>query len=650
MQDEDRLPLTSTIEAEVRSAFAVPYREGGMGRSALLAALEKLDPTEQTLEAALAGAGFMPSNADDAPILRWIDASFSHWQARYPLDNALQNLIAHIRPLAAAFALTDDRFFIPGGHGLHRLLDAIHNGLNGWQASLGGSSQNALEGFREAVQRARRDFPSEPQVDNTLAAFQQKLRSHEAQLKQLDQVLLEREAATLVDDSARLRTAIAINQLLVAHQVPGSVARFLKSDWLESGIIIARRHGFDSDAWRNYIRTSQLLVDAVQPVTEDDLDGQQRLQQTMQQLPQTLSRQLESLQPDSDAVAGAVGLIEYALLRNMRGEDLGLLYAEPIQARGLPESGPPSDEDLIEAGIQAGHWYLVDSADGPRRVRLAGSLVNNLYLLFMDFTGARASRKPTAEFRALLSSGEARSIDVADSFCRAMVEAADVQATEQRAVMATEAAERQAREAEEQLELERQQHQATMTREAATAQRNERQTGDESHTFGRNPGEASQHEDTLHAQQQFEDHARQATEIPHAQTAKTTQAQAHQGTQDRSHVEQQHKTVLKAADRDSMPASESPYESNTIVKLQIPMGTWMGFHDRDPPLMARVAVRDLEKDSYIFTNREGIKLRELTVAQLIALIDRDMVDILERKTNFRETVNAMRQEQQERLN
>jgi hypothetical protein len=63
-------------------------------------------------------------------------------------------------------------------------------------------------------------------------------------------------------------------------------------------------------------------------------------------------------------------------------------------------------------------------------------------------------------------------------------------------------------------------------------------------------------------------------------------------------------------------------------------------------MMAKVAVRDLEKDSYIFTNREGIKLRELTVAQLIALIDRDMVDILDRKTNFRDTVAQMRQDQE----
>lgn len=54
--------------------------------------------------------------------------------------------------------------------------------------------------------------------------------------------------------------------------------------------------------------------------------------------------------------------------------------------------------------------------------------------------------------------------------------------------------------------------------------------------------------------------------------------------------------------------------------------------------MARTAVRDLDKDSYIFTNREGIKLRELTVPQLVTLIEHDLVDILERKTSFRETL------------
>ena len=84
--------------------------------------------------------------------------------------------------------------------------------------------------------------------------------------------------------------------------------------------------------------------------------------------------------------------------------------------------------------------------------------------------------------------------------------------------------------------------------------------------------------------------------------------------------------------------AEQPFDSNTVLQLQIPIGTWLGFHDREPPIMAKVAVRDLDKDSYIFTNREGIKLRELTVPQLVTLIERDMVDILERKISFRDTL------------
>ena len=41
-------------------------------------------------------------------------------------------------------------------------------------------------------------------------------------------------------------------------------------------------------------------------------------------------------------------------------------------------------------------------------------------------------------------------------------------------------------------------------------------------------------------------------------------------------------------------------------------------------------------------------MRELTVPQLVALIDRDTIDILERRTNFRETSSQL-SKQQERI-
>ena len=217
-----------------------------------------------------------------------------------------------------------------------------------------------------------------------------------------------------------------------------------------------------------------------------------------------------------------------------------------------------------------------------------GSLVANHYLLFMDFLGARALRKTWPEFRALISSGEARCLQSPDSFCLAMGQAIDTRRQER----AREQAERAEIAAREQAEAE--QAQAAM---AETL-------------MGQAPPEAYREADQPTSQ---------STSPPAPSTP---------------------------SESSPPPSVDSPYESNTVVKLQIPMGTWMGFHDRDPPLMAKVAVRDLEKDSYIFTNREGIKLRELTVPQLVALIDRDMVDILERKTNFRDAVNQMRTDQE----
>ena len=74
--------------------------------------------------------------------------------------------------------------------------------------------------------------------------------------------------------------------------------------------------------------TTQLLVDVVQPVSPTNGDALHRLYMTMQQISITLSKQLISLQDNTEAVASTVGLIEYAMLRNLRGEDLGLQQVE----------------------------------------------------------------------------------------------------------------------------------------------------------------------------------------------------------------------------------------------------------------------------------------------------------------------------------
>lgn len=94
------------------------------------------------------------------------------------------------------------------------------------------------------------------------------------------------------------------------------------------------------------------------------------------------------------------------------------------------------------------------------------------------------------------------------------------------------------------------------------------------------------------------------------------------------------------AEADPLPGAAA--DTDAIRKVNLPMGAWLGFHDGETPLMARLAVYDLEEDQYIFVNRQGVKMRQVSRMELLSLIDNGLVDILETNSNFREEVAEVR--------
>jgi hypothetical protein len=292
-------------------------------------ALAHLEPDQTNLLDALAQDGYEAIDSDSAAILSWIDATFTCWEHEVTLAPEAQQLANRFRPIAAAFALTDSRFFTPGAHGLHRLVDVFYDFLKGWHGGLGDKALYRLTTAADIMDRIRHDFPSEPRVDEARIFFEQKIGEHHAQLEKLDTLLLERESANLGADAIRQAAAWLLNTEITQVELPESVAQFIASDWYESGVCIAQEHGFDSTQWRTFTDTTQLLVDVVQPVSRTNSDELHRLYMTMQQISITLSKQLVSLKHDAEAVASTVGLIEYAMLRNLRGEDLGLKAGRP---------------------------------------------------------------------------------------------------------------------------------------------------------------------------------------------------------------------------------------------------------------------------------------------------------------------------------
>lgn len=90
---------------------------------------------------------------------------------------------------------------------------------------------------------------------------------------------------------------------------------------------------------------------------------------------------------------------------------------------------------------------------------------------------------------------------------------------------------------------------------------------------------------------------------------------------------------------------ESPQLPDTGLP-DLPMGTWLGFHDVDPPLLAKLALHDKVRRLLIFVNRKGIEQRRLEEAEYLSLIKDGLIDIMEATNNFREQVERARQRMQ----
>mgnify|MGYP000471534625 CR=1 FL=1 len=75
-------------------------------------------------------------------------------------------------------------------------------------------------------------------------------------------------------------------------------------------------------------------------------------------------------------------------------------------------------------------------------------------------------------------------------------------------------------------------------------------------------------------------------------------------------------------------------------RLSIPRCSWLGFRDGDSEevVLARLAVHNCEENHYIFVDRYGMKVRQLSSRELLLILSRGLIDILEARSRFRDEV------------
>jgi hypothetical protein len=620
--------------------------------------------------------------AEHLAVLRWLGDAFDHWETTFPLEEPLRSELRRLKPLAAKLAITDPDFLVAGKHPLHQMLDTLQLAAVGWQARLGRVGESLRKQLSGAVEEAIACFDAEGSdlaalCARVVAATQKDL----ARASRMAQRTIETEQGKARTAEAKWVAAGMINAELEQFRVPPGIGEFLKGPWYESAQLVLLKFGAESEQWAQMCQTTRTLLDSLQPIDEGDApERRQQLFETVRRLPRELRRWLLSVQDQSEVVGQATGMVEFAHMQVLRKQPLDMELADPI---------PVAVQETIDTAHQAldsiepGQWFCVEREEGkPLRVQLIARTESTGGLLFANQAGIRVFQQSFEEFTGLLERGKVSKLDSGASFSRSLASAAGIEGSAELDTLlgAAVVRARQAEEERQQREQERLRQEREQAERLEREQQRLRQEREETERLEREQQRLQQEREQVERLEreqreaeelrlQTEEAARRETE-PELTREEMEQLEREQREADELQREwdealrrkrereapQAPPTTHKAASAPAAgPAEGGPGAAGTpgnqasqtgaaaAPELNLLMGTWLGFHDGDTPLLAKLAVHDREQNNYIFVNRSGIKMRQLNSQELLALMASGMVDVLETRSSFRDEISRAKQ-------
>ena len=583
----------------------------------------------------------LPSR-EHTSLLRWVGEAMHHFEQRFPLEEPLASQVRRLKPLAAATALLDPDFLQPDVHPLHQLLDAIQERAVGWQSRLGRAGQLLEEQVTSAIDEALEWFDDDStDLAGVCAAFLAAAERDQARAQRMSRRVVETETGRVRTNAARRESTRMINAALEKYQAPVEIGQFIKGPWFESAQLLLLKFGADSEQWQQMSATTETLLDSLQSLEDAGEERRQHIFDVVTQLPKEMRRWLLSLHHDTDAVNEAMGTVEYAHLRILRRQPAELQQIAPIPTEKSDERDKPPELVKALAPIEQNNWFEVDiRKKEPVRVQLVFKDNEEQRLLFTNIAGMKVLDHSFEEFDALIENKHVTALPAGGGFSLCLAIAAGVDTTEKLDELYQSLANESPIEEEVESENVEVAIAAAETIEEVVAR--ERAA---SQARAETAVQAPAGDDLL------DDDELQELEALIGDPESNATPAGSAGSDLRENQEQDDSPDSPSV-ADDLPEAASPnsYFSDSAAdaplahELDLPMGTWLGFHDGEMPLMAKLAVHDPSDDSYIFVNRQGIKLRELRGGELAELIARGLVDILHTNSSFREDVAAARRE------
>ncbi len=592
----EQLPLACSLQRVVLARYARPAgnRAQGMEPGELFAYLRDIDDFSRSpLDSVLALAAAMddPSRPDEeqAAQMAWVQGALEIWRRDYPLEPELDQLLRPLGPLLAAMSLADPEFSRPGAHPLHQLLDTIQACGVGWQASLGRTGESYLSQVERGVAQLRDWFL---RGNGDLAGLCEKLsqglkRERERGLR-MARRMADTEQGRLKSVHAQRKAAGLINAALAQGPLPSCFNAFLCGPWYDSARLVLLRSGENSEPWRQMCVTTEALLDSLRMEGPDGTSRRKQVFETIARLPGELKRSLFSLQHDPAAIEEAVGAVETVHLAILKQQELPREAARPLPMEPDPDddlemhggAAPDQHGDGL-ARLQAEQWFAIDH-QGLQRLMLALKLDDVRRLVFCNHAGQRALELGFDAFSALLRSGRAYRLAGEGGFSLSLIAAAGIHS---RAELAA-------------VEM------------GKTSDREQKSW--------------------IRRQQRLRDFER-AEWLQHGpdDLARTSLSQSEQ-EQIASYLSQRQKRLDRdAAAAEAETATEPVPERSGRAPVRLQLGSWLGFNDSGQAVTAKLAAHDRERGVYIFVDRAGNPLRELSKKDLQDLLDRGQIDLLQ---------------------
>jgi hypothetical protein len=516
-------------------------------------------------------------------ILQWLGDTFEVWEQQYPLDSCLRLELRRLKPLAACLAVTEPKFMVPGAHPLHRILDSLQQGAVGWQTSLGRAGQSAQKQISNAVEDALTWFEdNETDLEAVCSRVLEASKRDQARASRMTQRMIETEQGKAKTTEVRRVAAQQINAALEELQSPAIIGEFLKGPWYDSAQLVLLKFGIESAQWTQMSATTRTLLDSVQ-FTGDDADLEvEGDAERRQRLFELLSQLPRELKRWLLSLQHDGDAVEHAI-GMVEYAHMQILRKQPLELESI-QLMPVPGSGKSEAAKQE----LASIETGQWfSIDLGGDEPKRVKLVLRMDDGGELLFANLAGIKVLQTSLE----DMAQLVNEGKVNTLDSEASFSLSL-------------------------------ARTAGFN---NTDDLGALGETVQDLA---DLVEPEEQEEQEAE-------ALQREWDEAQ-------RLQQKRQEAQGLEATTEADLTGQQNPNPEPEAAVL--PTGAWLGFHDGETPLLAKLAVHDREMDHYIFVNRNGIKMRQLNREELLKLIDQSLVDILETRSSFRDEISRVKQQ------